>query len=157
MKTTLITIGKTDASYLNTGITDYVSRIGHYIPFEMCVIPDVKSVKNKSEAQQKDEEGKRILALLKPSDVVLLLDEGGRQFTSRQFADFFSKTSLSGAQRLVFIIGGPYGFSPDVYARATSKISLSPMTFSHQMVRLIFLEQLYRAQTILKGEPYHHD
>lgn len=157
MKTTLICIGKTDSPYLQTGIADYANRLPHYVPFEMVVIPDVKNSRGMTEEQQKNAEGKLILAQVEPSDTLVLLDEGGRQFTSRQFAQFFTKTALSGARRLVFVIGGPYGFSPDVYARATHKVSLSPMTFSHQMVRLIFLEQLYRAQTIIKGEPYHHD
>ena len=157
MKTLLIAVGKTDAPYLRTGIDDYLQRIPHYTPFEMCVIPDVKNSRALTQEQQKIAEGRLILALVEPSDFLALLDEGGRQFSSRQFADYFLKMSASGAKRLVFVIGGPYGFSPDVYARANQKISLSPMTFSHQMVRLIFVEQLYRAQTIIKGEPYHHD
>lgn len=157
MKTVLLCIGKTDSPYLQTGIADYASRLPHYIPFEMTVIPDVKNSRGMSEEQQKTAEGKQILAQVETSDTLVLLDEGGRQFTSRQFAQFFTKAALSGARRLVFVIGGPYGFSADVYARANQRVSLSPMTFSHQMVRLIFVEQLYRAQTIIKGEPYHHD
>lgn len=157
MKTVLLCIGKTDSPYLQTGIADYASRLPHYIPFEMTVIPDVKNSRGMREEQQKTAEGKQILAQVETSDTLVLLDEGGRQFTSRQFAQFFTKAALSGARRLVFVIGGPYGFSADVYARANQRVSLSPMTFSHQMVRLIFVEQLYRAQTIIKGEPYHHD
>lgn len=157
MKTILLTIGKTDAAYLQTGIKDYVSRLCHYVPFEMNMLPDVKNVKNMSEEQQKQAEGKLILQNVEPSDQLILLDEGGKQFTSREFANYFVKMSASGAKRLIFVIGGPYGFSSEVYARANGKVSLSPMTFSHQMVRLIFVEQLYRAQTIIKGEPYHHD
>lgn len=157
MNTLLIVVGKTDAKHIQTGIDEYVSRLKHYIPFDIKVIPDVKNVKNLSVEQQKVAEGKLILAQLEPSDLVLLLDEGGKMFTSREFANYFVKISASGVKRLVFIIGGPYGFSQEVYAKANSKISLSPMTFSHQMVRMIFVEQLYRAQTIIKGEPYHHD
>lgn len=157
MNTLLIVVGKTDAKHIQTGIDEYVSRLKHYIPFDIKVIPDVKNVKNLSVEQQKVAEGKLILAQLEPSDLVLLLDEGGKMFTSREFANHFVKISASGVKRLVFIIGGPYGFSQEVYAKANSKISLSPMTFSHQMVRMIFVEQLYRAQTIIKGEPYHHD
>lgn len=157
MKTVLLTIGKTDAAYLQTGIADYVARLAHYVPFELAQLPDVKNVKSMTEEQQKAAEGKLILAQVEAGDLLVLLDEGGRQFTSRQFAQYFVKVTMSGVKRLVFVIGGPYGFSPDVYARANAKISLSPMTFSHQMVRLIFVEQLYRAQTIIKGEPYHHD
>lgn len=157
MKTTLLIIGKTDAAYLQTGIGDYVGRLGHYIPFEMVSLPDVKNVKNLTEEQQKVAEGKLLLQNLEVSDQVILLDEGGKQYSSREFAQFMVKMTNSGAKRLVFIIGGPYGFSAEVYKRANGKLSLSPMTFSHQMVRLIFVEQLYRAQTIIKGEPYHHD
>lgn len=157
MNTTLIVVGKTDAKYIQTGIDEYVSRLKHYIPFDIKVLPDVKNVKSLSTEQQKVAEGKLILAQLEPSDLVLLLDEGGKMFSSREFAAHFVKIASSGVKRLVFVIGGPYGFSDDVYAKANSKISLSPMTFSHQMVRMIFVEQLYRAQTIIKGEPYHHD
>lgn len=110
-----------------------------------------------SQEQQKRLEGQAILAEINTSDTVVLLDEGGKMYSSRNFADFFTRIAVSGTKRLVFVIGGPYGFSPEVYARANNKISLSPMTFSHQMVRLIFAEQLYRAHTIIKGEPYHHD
>lgn len=157
MNTLLIVVGKTDAKFVQVGIEDYVSRLKHYIPFDIKALPDVKNVKNLSAEQQKAAEGKLILAQIESSDLVVLLDEGGRLLTSREFASHFVKIASSGVKRLVFIIGGPYGFSPEVYAKANSKISLSPMTFSHQMVRMIFVEQLYRAQTIIKGEPYHHD
>lgn len=157
MKTVLLAIGKTDSPYIQTGIADYVSRLSHYIPFDFQILPDVKNVKNMTEEQQKVAEGKLILQQVDNSDLLILLDEGGKMFTSREFARYFVKTTLSGVRRAVFVIGGPYGFSQDVYARANAKVSLSPMTFSHQMVRLIFIEQLYRAQTIIKGEPYHHD
>ena len=157
MKTLLLTIGKTDAEWLRTAVADYAGRLTHYSQFEMLMLPDIKNVRGMSEEQQKKAEGAALLSKIEASDVVVLLDEGGRQFTSRGFAEFIQKMSASGAKRLVFIIGGPYGFSAEVYARANQKVSLSPMTFSHQMVRLIFVEQLYRAHTIIKGEPYHHD
>ena len=157
MNTLLLAIGKTDAPYIQTGIAEYVSRLKHYIPFELKALPDVKNVKNMTTDQQKVAEGKLILSQVEASDLLILLDEGGKMFTSREFANFFVKTTSSGVKRTIFVIGGPYGFSSEVYARANSKVSLSPMTFSHQMVRLIFVEQLYRAQTIIKGEPYHHD
>ncbi len=157
MKTVLLAIGKTDSAYIQTGITDYVGRLSHYIPFDFLTLPDVKNVKNMTEEQQKVAEGKLILQQVENSDLLILLDEGGKMFTSREFAQYFVKTTLSGVRRAIFVIGGPYGFSQEVYSRANAKVSLSPMTFSHQMVRLIFIEQLYRAQTIIKGEPYHHD
>lgn len=157
MKTVLIAIGKTDDDYLKKGIDKYIARIPHYTPFEFKSLPDVKNSRNLTQEQQKAQEGVSILSELRSGDVVILLDEGGRQYSSRQFAQLFVKTSLSGAKRLVFVIGGPYGFSDEVYKYTPHRLSLSPMTFSHQMVRLIFVEQLYRAQTIIKGEPYHHD
>jgi 23S rRNA (pseudouridine1915-N3)-methyltransferase len=156
MKICLIVIGKTDEAYLQNGIEIYLKRIPHYIPFEMKTIPDLKNSKNLSEDQQKEKEGELILQQLNNSDDVLLLDETGMETTSVDFARFLEKKMGSGIKRLVFIIGGPYGFSESVYSRASGKVSLSRMTFSHQMVRLIFAEQLYRAMTILKGEPYHH-
>lgn len=157
MNTLLLVVGKTDASYVQTGINEYVARLKHYIPFDIKVIPDVKNVKNLTEEQQKTAEGKLILSNVETSDLLILLDEGGKMFTSREFASYYMKTTCTGVKRAIFVIGGPYGFSPEVYVRANAKVSLSPMTFSHQMVRLIFVEQLYRAQTIIKGEPYHHD
>lgn len=156
MKITLLVVGKTEASYLIEGITLYQKRLEHYIPFSMSTIPALKSTKAFSELQQKQKEGELILAQLKPTDSVFLLDEGGKQFSSVGFASFIEKQSVSGARNLVFIVGGPYGFSEQVYQRANGSVSLSAMTFSHQMVRLVFIEQLYRAMTILKGEPYHH-
>ena len=157
MKIKLLVIGKTDDAYIQTGIQKFESRLKHYIPFEISVIQDLKNSKNLTEIQQKAKEGELILAQLETSDSVILLDENGVQHTSRSYSDFIQKQMLSGFKNLIFIIGGPYGFSPEVYARANGKISLSKMTFSHQMVRLIFVEQLYRAMTILKNEPYHHD
>ena len=137
-------------------VADYVKRLKHYLPFEMEVIPDLKNNKNLSEIQQKEAEGKLILSRLALSDYVVLLDEKGKSFSSVGFSDWMQKQLLAGRKNLIFLIGGPYGFSEEIYRRAQSNISLSEMTFSHQMVRLIFIEQLYRACTILKNEPYHH-
>lgn len=156
MKIKLLLIGKTDSDILGKGITDYVNRIKHYIPFEMFVIPDLKNTKNLSEDQQKQKEGELILNFIKSGDFVVLLDEKGKEFSSIEFSGFIEKQMISGLKNLIFIVGGPYGFSDEVYKKCNSKISLSRMTFSHQMVRLIFTEQLYRAMTIIKGEPYHH-
>ncbi len=156
MKICLLVIGKTDEAYLQKGIDLFMKRIPHYISFEMKLIPDVKNSKNMSETQQKEKEGELILQQLTTSDEVFLLDEQGIEVTSIEFARLLEKKMISGIKRLVFVIGGPYGFSPQMYSRANGKLSLSRMTFSHQMVRLIFVEQLYRAMTILKGEPYHH-
>lgn len=156
MKISLLVIGKTDEAYLQKGLGIFLKRIPHYVPFEMKVIPDIKNAKNLSEEQQKDKEGELILQQILSSDELILLDENGLEASSVDFARFLEKKMLSGIKRLVFVIGGPYGFSGSVYSRAIGKISLSKMTFSHQMVRLIFAEQLYRAFTILKGEPYHH-
>lgn len=155
MKIELIVVGKTNDRHLAAGIDDYIGRIGHYIPFSVAVIPELKNTKSIQEAQQKEMEGKTILKLIQPSDQVVLLDEHGMEFTSVDFARWIEKKQLA-SRRLLFIIGGPYGFSPSVYERANEKIALSKMTFSHQMIRLIFTEQIYRACTILKGEPYHH-
>ena len=137
-------------------INDYVERIGHYMPFSITTIPELKNAKSLSEDQQKEREGELIMKQLQASDTVVLLDEHGTQMRSIEFASWLQKMQSS-ARRLVFVIGGPYGFSPALYQRANQKISLSPMTFSHQMVRLVFTEQIYRACTILKGEPYHHE
>lgn len=156
MKICLLVIGKTDEAYLQKGIEIFLKRIPHYIPFEMKAISDIKNAKNLSEEQQKDKEGELILQQITTSDELFLLDENGMEFPSVEFARFLEKKMISGIKRMVFVIGGPYGFSGNVYSRANGKVSLSKMTFSHQMVRLIFLEQLYRAMTILKGEPYHH-
>ncbi len=157
MKITLVVIGKTDASYLAEAIDTYRNRLSHYVPFDMEVIPDIKNTKHLAEAQQKEREGELILKALLPGDHVVLLDEKGQAFTSLQFAAYVEKKMYTVPKRLVFVIGGPYGFSGAVYGVASEKIALSKMTFSHQMVRLIFVEQLYRAMTILNGEPYHHE
>ena len=156
MKILLLTIGKTDDDYLITGIKKYVGRIGHYASFEMKEIPDIRNRKTLNEDQQKKAESFLLLQQLQPGDHVVLLDENGKQFTSVGFSESLEKQMATGVKRIVFIIGGPYGFAQEVYDRANAMMSLSPMTFSHQMVRLIFVEQLYRAFTILKGEPYHH-
>ena len=156
MKTILVLVGKTQSKIFKVGIDDYVSRIEHYMPFSITAIPELKNTKSLSEDQQKQKEGELILKEIQPSDTVVLLDEHGAEFRSVEYANWL-KQKQNTARRLIFIIGGPYGFSPDVYARANEKISLSRMTFSHQMVRLIFTEQLYRACTIIKGEPYHHE
>lgn len=156
MKTELILVGKTVNKHFVAGIKDYVERISHYMPFNITVIPELKNTKNISEQQQKEREGEMILKLVQPSDTVVLMDEHGQEFRSVEFAQWLQKKQNT-ARRLIFIIGGPYGFSDAVYARANEKISLSRMTFSHQMVRLVFTEQVYRACTIIKGEPYHHE
>ena len=156
MKTILILVGKTQSKIFKLGIDDYVSRIEHYMPFSITIIPELKNTKSLSEDQQKQKEGELILKEIQPSDTVVLLDEHGAEFRSIEYANWL-KQKQNTARRLIFIIGGPYGFSPDVYARANEKISLSRMTFSHQMVRLIFTRTTYRACTIIKGEPYHHE
>lgn len=150
-------IGKTDAAFVREGIAEYEKRLKYYIPYEMKVIPDVRNTKNMGELQQKEREGELILGQLETSDFVVLLDERGHEYTSKMFAEFLAQKMLTSIKRIVFVIGGPYGFSEQVYKQANMKISLSKMTFSHQMVRMIFTEQLYRAMTILKGEPYHHE
>lgn len=156
MKTELILVGKTTNKHFVACINDYVERIGHYMPFSITTIPELKNAKSLSEDQQKEREGELIMKQVQASDTVVLLDEHGSQMRSIEFASWLQKMQNS-ARRLVFVIGGPYGFSPALYQRANQKISLSPMTFSHQMVRLVFTEQIYRACTILKGEPYHHE
>ena len=157
MKISLIVIGKTDASYFVDAINEYKNRLVHYIPFEMEIIPDIKNVKNLREEQQKEKEGELILKMLQPGDYLVLLDEHGKSFTSMEFAAYLEREMHVVSKRLVFVIGGPYGFSEAVYKAASEKISLSKMTFSHQMIRLIFVEQIYRAMTILNNEPYHHE
>ena len=157
MKIVFVVIGKTDASYLTDAINEYKNRLIHYIPFEMEVIPDIKNVKNLSEAQQKEKEGELILKTLQAGDYLVLLDDKGKEFTSVQFSAYIEKKTHTVPKRLVFVVGGPYGFSDAVYKTASEKIALSKMTFSHQMVRLIFIEQVYRAMTILNNEPYHHE
>ncbi len=157
MKVCLLVIGKTDASYIREGIAEYEKRLTRYIPYEMKVLPDVKNAKNLTESLQKEREGEMLLEQFQPGDFVVLLDERGRQYSSMEFSQFLAQKMLGTVKRLVFVVGGPYGFSDGVYKRANDKISLSKMTFSHQMVRMIFAEQIYRAMTILKGEPYHHE
>ena len=152
----LIAIGKTDNNHLQTLIEDYIKRLNFYIKFAIEIIPDIKNVKNLSESQQKIKEGELILNKLTQTDELILLDENGKQFDSVSFSEYLQKKMNSGIKQLVFVIGGPYGFSDEVYNKANGKISLSKMTFSHQMIRLFFTEQLYRGFTILKNEPYHH-
>jgi 23S rRNA (pseudouridine1915-N3)-methyltransferase len=152
----LIAIGKTDNKQLTSLIDTYIKRLSFYVKFSLEIIPDIKNSKNLSEVQQKQKEGELILNKLNPTDILILLDEKGKQFDSVGFSDYLQKHMNSGIKQLVFIIGGPYGFSEDVYRKANGKISLSKMTFSHQMIRLFFIEQIYRGFTILKNEPYHH-
>ena len=152
----LIAIGKTDQKSLQALIEDYQKRLSFYIKFELEIIPDIKNVKNLSEQQQKEKEGDLILAKLAATDQLMLLDENGKSFSSVAFANELQKKMNAGIKTLVFVIGGPYGFSEEVYKKANGKISLSAMTFSHQMVRLFFIEQVYRGFTILRNEPYHH-
>lgn len=157
MKIKLLVIGKTDDKNLQQLIDDYQKRLGFYSKFELIVIPDIKNAKNLTENQQKEKEGELILKQLDSSDELILLDEKGKGFRSVEFADLLQKKMNSGIKQLVFVVGGPYGFSDEVYKKANAKISLSKMTFSHQMIRLFMVEQLYRAFTILKNEPYHHE
>lgn len=156
MNIKLLAIGKTDNKALQTLIDDYTKRLSFYIKFELEIIPDVKNVKNLSEIQQKEKEGELILSKLSATDQLILLDENGTAFSSIGFSDYLQKKMNAGIKTLVFVIGGPYGFSEEVYKKAKGKISLSEMTFSHQMVRLFVIEQIYRGFTILKNEPYHH-
>ncbi|MCG6191203.1 23S rRNA (pseudouridine(1915)-N(3))-methyltransferase RlmH [Maribellus maritimus] len=157
MKLTLLVVGKTDKTYIKQAIEEYTKRLKHYISFEIQIIPDIKNAKNLTNSQQKTTEGKLILSKDYIGKEVHLFDEGGKMFSSREFAGFIEKKMVSGLKELVFVIGGPYGFSNEVYKQAKSKISLSRLTFSHQMARLLCVEQIYRAFTIIKGEPYHHD
>ncbi len=152
----LLAIGKTDSTHLQELISEYEQRLKHYIKFELDIIPDIKNVKNLSEVQQKEKEGEAILKRLQPTDVLVLLDEHGKQHTSIEFSNYLQKKMNAGIKRMVIVIGGPYGFSEEIYQKAQGKLSLSKMTFSHQMVRLFIVEQIYRAFTILKNEPYHH-
>lgn len=156
MKISLLVIGKTDSDYLIKGIEIYLKRLQHYIPFSLIVVPALKKTKNLSEEQQKQKEGELLLGQINSADTIVLLDENGQQFTSLEFSKYIQKNMIAATRNLVFVIGGPYGFSDAVYQKASGKIALSTMTFSHQMVRLIFTEQLYRAMSIINGEPYHH-
>ena len=157
MKITLLTVGKTDKDWVKQGLDIYLARLRHYIPFNIIEIPELRNTSSLSREQIKDKEGELILKNLKPADDVILLDEHGKEYTSVQLAGILQGKINYECKDIVFVIGGAYGFSDAVYARANSKISLSKMTFSHQMVRTIFTEQLYRAFTIMKGEPYHHE
>lgn len=156
MKLILLVVGKTNDAYAKTAIAEYEKRLKHYLPFQMEVIPDLKTTKNLTEEQVKAKEAEAILAWNKPGDVMILLDENGENFTSQDFAAFLQKKMNAGVRNLIFVIGGPYGFDSSVYAAVRERIALSKMTFSHQMVRVFFVEQVYRAMTILNGEPYHH-
>ena len=157
MKVALILVGKTVNKHFVELIDEYAGRVKHYIGFDMVTIPELKNTKNLSVEQQKQQEGALILKQLQSGDCVVLLDEHGKEFRSVEFAKYMEQKMQTVSKRLVFVIGGAYGFSPDVYAQANEKLSLSKMTFSHQMIRMIFVEQLYRAMTIMKGEPYHHE
>ena len=157
MKILLLTIGNTDKKYMKEGIEDYVKRLSFYIPFEIKVIPDLKNRNILSVELQKEKEGQLIINQIISGDYLILLDEQGTGFSSLEFSKWIEKKMIAGTRQLIFVIGGPYGFSKMVYQRADFKISLSPLTFSHQMVRLIFVEQVYRAMTIIRNEPYHHE
>jgi 23S rRNA (pseudouridine1915-N3)-methyltransferase len=156
MKLILLVVGKTNDAWIKTAIADYEQRLKHYLPFQMEVIPDLKSTKHLTEEQVKAREAEAILAWNKPGDVMVLLDEKGEQYSSEGFSTYLQKKMNAGIRNLIFVVGGPYGFAPSVYEAAGERISLSRMTFSHQMVRVFFVEQVYRAMTILSNEPYHH-
>lgn len=157
MKIRLLCIGKTDDRYIQEGVEKYLKRLKHYVSFQIVELPDIKNVKNLSENQQKDREGDLLLKNIHAQDFVVLLDERGKEFRSIEFSAYLEQKMLSSTAQLVFIIGGPYGFSAAVQQRANYTISLSKMTFSHQMIRLFLVEQLYRAYSIMRGEPYHHE
>lgn len=157
MKITLLTVGRTEIPWVKEGLETYSSRLVHYVPFSISEIPQLKNVSAFSVPQIKEKEGKLILKEIKSSDQVILLDEHGKEYRSVEFASYLQSAMSHGGKDIVFVIGGAYGFSDEVYARCNGKISLSKMTFSHQMVRTVFVEQLYRAFTIMKGEPYHHE
>ena len=156
MRITFLLTGKTDKEYLRQGMQRYQERISHYIPFQTKILPDIKRNVKRTENEHKNLEGIILLKSIVPSDVLILFDEQGKEYSSLKFADFFQNFMISGVKHLVLAIGGPYGFSEDVMKRANFKVSLSKMTFPHQLVRLIILEQLYRAFSIIRGEPYHH-
>jgi 23S rRNA (pseudouridine1915-N3)-methyltransferase len=157
MKIILLSVGKTDENSIAQLIEMYQKRVNFYIPFETETVPDIKNTKKLSEKEQKKQEGQSLIKALQPTDYVVLLDDKGKHFSSVEFAQFMEKKTHSVPKRLVFVVGGPYGFSEEMYGRANEKLSLSKMTFTHQMVRLVFAEQLYRAMTILNNEPYHHE
>lgn len=156
MNIVLLTVGKTEASFWKEALAEYQRRLQHYVPFELQALPEVKNTKNLTMSQQKTQEGVLIRKAMQAGDRFVLLDEQGKEYTSMQFAAYLEKKIQIVSRRLVFVIGGPYGFSDEVYQMASERLSLSKMTFSHQMIRPIFVEQLYRAMTILRGEPYHH-
>lgn len=157
MKISLFVIGKTDNNFFAEAFKEYQKRLTHYINFEYIEIPDVKNTKNMSEEQQKVKESESFIKCINPGDYIVLLDEKGKEYTSMKFAEYIEKKMHSIPKRLVFLIGGPYGFSEEIYKLSNEKLTLSKMTFSHQMVRVIFVEQLYRAFTIINNEPYHHE
>ena len=157
MEIELLTVGKTHIGFVEEGIAEYTRRLKHYIPYSIKAIPDIKNAAKMDNAKQKEAEGLKILESISTSDYVILLDERGRQYTSMEFASFIEKQMNAGRRKVLFVVGGPYGFSQAVYDRADSLLSLSKMTFNHEMVRLFFTEQIYRAMTILRGEPYHHE
>lgn len=157
MKITLLVVGKTNNPHFAAGMEEYAGRIRHYLPFDVEVVPELRNTKSLSEDQQKEKEADLLLKAFLPGDCIVLLDEHGREFRSVEFASWMEKKMAAGMKRVVFVVGGPYGFSPRVYDRCHEKVSLSRMTFSHQMIRLIFTEQIYRAMTILNHEPYHHE
>lgn len=157
MKITLLSIGKTEDAYIREGIDKYLKRLKHYTKLELVDLPELKNTKALTQDQQKSKEAELLLKKITNTDFVVLLDEKGMELTSSQFASYLDKKAIASTGTMIFIIGGPYGFDNSVYQRANDKLSLSRMTFSHQMVRLFFVEQLYRAHTIIKGEPYHHE
>lgn len=157
MKVVLLSLGKTDEDFYVQAMDIFRKRLSHYLPFDLEFVPDVKNTKNLSEKEQKNLEGEALLNRIQQGDYVVLLDDKGNQYSSVEFSRFIEKKLYSVPKRLVFVVGGPYGFPDEVYRRANEKLSLSRMTFTHQMVRLVFVEQLYRAMTILNGEPYHHE
>ncbi len=157
MEIVLLTVGKTTIDFVLDGIAEYTKRLKHYIPYSIQMLPDIKKAASLSVERQKEAEGEMIISKLLPGDHVILLDERGKEYSSMEFATFLEKQMVAGRKRLIFVVGGPYGFSRAVYDRADGKISLSKMTFNHEMVRLFFTEQVYRAMTILRGEPYHHE
>lgn len=157
MEIVLLTVGKTQTGFVKDGIENYVARLRHYVAYSIIEVPDVKQAGRLPEQKQKEEEGKAILSRLATSDLVILLDERGKEYSSMEFATRMESWMAGGRKRIVFVVGGPYGFSQAIYERADGKVSLSRMTFNHEMVRLFFTEQIYRAMTILRGEPYHHE
>lgn len=157
MEIELLTVGKTTIKFVNEGIEEYTKRLKHYIPYKITPLPDIKKTTSLGAERQKEAEGEIILSKLQNSDFVILLDERGKDYTSMEFSSFLEKQMVAGRKKVVFVVGGPYGFSQAVYDRADGKVSLSKMTFNHEMVRLFFTEQVYRSMTILRGEPYHHE